>query len=131
MIGLLVGLLLLTWLFGRTRGMLGGLVGGFLGVAVLIGMARTATTGELPALYSPGELVSSALVMGVAAAGLAIVAPYATAVASLGWGAGALLAALALPWTEQRMYALALTVHVVAAGAAVYLARARLAASPP
>ncbi len=88
MIGALVGLLLLSWLFGRTRRLLGGLGGGFIGALVLTGMARTARNGELAALFTPGELASAALVIPAVAALLALIAPYATGIASPGWSAG-------------------------------------------
>lgn len=125
MIGLLVGLLLLSWIFGRTRGLLGGLVGGFFGALVLTGMASTAGSGELSTIYSPDQLVSTAVPVAVVAAALALVVPYATGFASLGWGAGALLAAIAATRTGQPMYVLPLVVHVLAAVAVVRLARWR------
>ena len=128
MIGLIVGLLLLSWVFGRTRGLVGGLVGGFLGALVLTGMASTAGSGELPALYSPGQLFAAALSMAAVAAVLVQVAPYATGFACLGWGAGALLAAVAAPRTGEAMYILALAAHVLAAAAVVCLARRRASA---
>ncbi|HVM21026.1 MAG TPA: hypothetical protein VM307_13790 [Egibacteraceae bacterium] len=129
MIGLLVGLLLLSWVFGRTRGLLGGLVGGFLGTLVLIGMTSAASNGELAAIYSPAQLLSAAFVMAAAAAVLALVAPYATGFASLGWGVGALLAATAARRTGQAMYILPLAVHIAAAATVVCLAKWRAAAS--
>jgi hypothetical protein len=128
MIGLLVALFLLWCIFGRTRGLLGGLAGGFIGALVLAGMARTAASGDLPALYTPAELASSALLMAVVGTGLALVAPYATAFASLGWGTGALLAGLGLPWGDQGAYALALIVHILVAAGIVSLSRWRAAA---
>jgi hypothetical protein len=131
MIGLLVALFLLWCIFGRTRGLLGGLAGGFIGALVLTGMARTAASGDLPALYSPGQLASSALLMATVAAVLALVSPYAIGLAACAWGAGALLATLALPWTDQGMYALACIVHVFAALAVGCLARWRAAAELP
>lgn len=115
MIGLLVGLLLLSWLFGRSRGLLGGLVGGFLGALVLAGMAGTANSGELATLYTPAKLAAKAVPVAAVAAGLALVAPYATGFATLGWGAGALLAMLAAPRTGQTVYVLPLTAHLLAA----------------
>jgi hypothetical protein len=116
---------------GRTRGLLGGLAGGFIGALVLAGMARTAASGDLPAFYSPGELASSALLMASVAAVLALVSPHAVGLAASAWAAGALLAALAVPWTDQGMYALACIVHVLAAVAVVCLAWWRAAGLEP
>lgn len=61
MIGLLLGLVLLSWFFGRHRGRIGGLAGGFVGAFVLAGIGRTAGSGELAALYTPAELASATL----------------------------------------------------------------------
>ena len=126
MIGLLVGLLLLSWVFGRSRGLLGGLVGGFLGVLVLTGMASTASDGELAALYSPGQLAVAAASIAVVAAAIALIAPYATGFACVGWGAGALLAAFAAPRTGEVVYILPLATHVLAATAVAGLAKWRV-----
>lgn len=128
MIGLLAGLIALSWLFRRTRGLLGALAGGFLGALVLTGMASTAGSGELAALYSPDELLVAAFAVAAVAAVLALVTPYATGFACLGWGAGALLAAVAAPRTGQAIYMLPLAAHVTAAAAVVCLARWRAAA---
>lgn len=125
MIGVLVGLLLVSWVVGRSRGLLGGLVGGFVGALVLTGMASTARTGELGALYGPLELASTVLPVTVVAAFLAVVVPNATRVAAFGWAAGALLAALAAPRTGQAPYVLPLAGHVIAAAAIIRLARWR------
>lgn len=128
MIVVLVGLLLLSGICGRTRGLFGGLVGGFLGALVLTGMASTASNGDLASLYSPTELASTAVPAAVVAAVLALVVPYATGIASFGWGAGALLAAVAAFRTGDAIYILPLAVHVVAAAAVVSLARWRAGA---
>jgi hypothetical protein len=127
MIPLLVVLLLLSWVFGRTEALLGGLVGGFLGALVLTGMASTTGNGELASLYGPVQLASTAIPVAAVAALLALVAPYATGFAALGWGAGALLAAVAAPRTGQAMYILPLAAHALAAATVVCLARWRAA----
>lgn len=128
MIGLLFGAFLLSWALGRSRGIIGGLGGGFIGAFMLAGMARTASNGELAALYTPGELASSALPLVLLGAVLALVAPYATAAASLGWGAGAVLAVVATLPTDDAAYALPLIVHAVGATCVVYVARVRAVA---
>ncbi len=69
--------------------------------------------------------MSTAVPVAVVAAALALVVPYATGFASLGWGAGALLAAIAATRTGQAMYVLPFVVHVLAAVAVVRLARWR------
>jgi hypothetical protein len=126
MIGLLVGLLILSGVFSRTRGgLLGGLVGGLLGALVVAGMTSTTSNGELPVLYSPEQLASTAVPVAITAAVLALVMPYAIGFASLGWAVGALLAALAAPRTGQAAYVVPLAVHVVAAGLVMCLARLR------
>ena len=125
MIGVLVGVLLLSWVCGRTRGLLGGLAGGFLGALVLAGMVSTAGDGDLAALYSPGRLAYTAVPVAVVAAALALVAPYATGFASLGWGGGALLATIAATHTGQAVYVVPLAVHLLAAAVVVCLARRR------
>jgi hypothetical protein len=55
MIGMLVALMLLSWIFGRTRGLIGGLAGGFVGALVVAGMTAATSNGELAALYSPDD----------------------------------------------------------------------------
>ena len=125
MIALLVGLFLLSWISGRARGLLGGLVGGFLGALVLTGMATAASRGDLAGMYSPGDLASNAIAVAVVAAPLAAVVPYATGFASMGWGAGALLAAIAAARTGQVAYVVPLAAHLLAAAAVVCLARRR------
>jgi hypothetical protein len=123
----IVGALLLWLVFGRTRGMLGGLVGGFIAALVLAGMVTTTLAGALAALHSPGRLAYAAAPLTAVAAGLALIVPYATGVAALGWGAGALLAALAATRTGQAAYVLPLAVHVLAAATVAGVARCRVA----
>ena len=127
MIGLLFGAFLISWILGRSRGLIGGLGGGLIGAFVLAGMARTARNGDLAALYTPGELASSALILALLGAVLAFIVPYATAMASLGWGAGALLAVVATLPTNDAVYALPLVLHAVGAACVVYVARVRTA----
>lgn len=74
MIGMLVALMLLSWIFGRTRGLIGGLAGGFVGALVVAGMTAATSNGELAALYSPGRLAWVAVPAAVVAAVLALVA---------------------------------------------------------
>ena len=128
MIALLVGLLLLSWVLGRTRGLFGGLVGAFIGALVMTGMASTARSAELAALYSPAHLASSAVPVFLVAAVLALVVPNVTAFASLGWGAGALLGLVVAAQTGQAIYVLPFAIHALAAAAVVCLARWRAAA---
>ena len=84
MIGLLLGLVLLSWIFGRNRGLIGGLAGGFVGAFVLAGMARTASHGELAAFYTPAELASSVLPVTLAGAVVGLIAPHAAVVVRVG-----------------------------------------------
>jgi hypothetical protein len=109
------------------QGLLGGLVGGFVGCLVVTGLAGTTSNGELPALYSPEQLDSTAVPVAVVAAVLALVSPYAIGFASLGWAVGAVLAAVAAPRTGQAVYVLPLAAHVLAAALVVCLARWRAA----
>lgn len=127
MIGPFVSLVLLSWLFGRTKGLFGALIGGFLGAAVLTGMTSTAGS-ELTELYSPDQLLTAALSMAVVAAVLALIAPYATGFACVGWGAGALLAAVAACRMGAPLYALAFGAHILAAADAAYISKRRAAA---
>jgi hypothetical protein len=129
MIGLLLGLVLLSWIFGRSRGLIGGLAGGFVGASVLAGMVRAAASGELAALYTPAELASSILPVTLLGAVMALIAPYAAGVASLAWGAGALLAAIAVSPTGEAAYIVPLVLHAAGAAALVCLARLRATAA--
>ena len=81
MIGMLVALMLLSWIFGRTRGLIGGLAGGFVGALVVAGMTAATSNGELAALYSPGRLASVAVPAAVVAA---VAAPTASLLAPVG-----------------------------------------------
>ena len=128
MIAVLVGLLLLSWVLGRTEGLFGGLVGTFIGALVMTGMASTARSAELADLYSPAHLASTAAPVFLVAAVLALVVPYVAAFASLGWGAGALFGLVGAAQTGQAVYVLPFTVHALAAAAVVGLARRRAAA---
>lgn len=116
MIGMLVALMLLSWIFGRTRGLIGGLAGGFVGALVVAGMTAATSNGELAALYSPGRLAWVAVPAAVVAAVLALVAPYAIGFAAAGWAIGALLAAMTASGADQSVYVLPLAAHGVAAG---------------
>lgn len=122
MSGLILVILILLWPCGRMRGVVGGLAGGFLGALVMVGMARTVTSGEIADLYSPLQLVSAVGPVTLVGGLLALVAPYATGVAALGWATGALLAALAAPRTGQAAYILPFTIHALAAAAVTRLA---------
>lgn len=104
MIGMLVALMLLSWIFGRTRGLIGGLAGGFVGALVVAGMTAATSNGELAALYSPGRLAWVAVPAAVVAAVLALVAPYAIGFAAAGWAIGALLAAMTASGADQSVY---------------------------
>jgi hypothetical protein len=127
MIGLLLGLVLLSWIFGRTEGLIGGLTGGFVGAFVFAGMVRTAASGELAALYTPAELASNVLPVTLAGALMALIAPYTTAVVSLAWAAGAVLAAIAVSGADEAAYIIPLVLHAACAASLVRLAWARTA----
>ena len=116
-------LLIVSWIVGPTRGVVGGLIGGFVGAAVAAGMARMAASGVLAVYYTPATLARGALTLGIVAAVLALVAPYATGFAALGWAGGAILAAIAAPRTGQIVYLLPLAVHLVAAVLILCVAR--------
>ena len=122
----IVTLLIVSWIVGPTRGVVGGLIGGFVGAALAAGMARLAASGELAVYYTPATLVKGAVTLGLVAAVLALVVPYAAGFAALGWGVGAILAAIAAPRTGQIVYLLPLALHL--AGAVLVLRVARWSA---
>lgn len=115
MSSVIVTLLIVSWIVGPTRGVVGGLIGGFVGAAFAAGMARMATSGELAVYYTPGSLARAGITLGILAAVLALVVPYVAGFSALGWGIGAILAAIAAPRTGEVVYLLPLAVHLVAA----------------
>ena len=119
----IVTLLIVSWIVGPTRGVVGGLIGGFVGAAVAAGMVRMAASGELAVYYTPGSLARAAITLGLVATVLALVVPYAAGFSALGWGVGAILAAIAAPQTGQVVYFLPLVAHLVVALLVLRLAR--------
>jgi hypothetical protein len=115
MASIIITVLIVSWIVGPTRGVLGGLLGGFLGAAVAAGMARMAASGELAVYYTPASLARAAVMIGLVAAVLALVVPYAAGFSALGWAIGAILAAIAAPRTGQVAYLLPLALHLVVA----------------
>lgn len=132
MFTVIITLLIVAWVVGPTRGVGGGLVGGFVGTAVGIGMARMAAGGDLAVHYTPATLAKAAVTLGIVAAVLALVVPYAAGFAALGWGVGAILAAIVAPRTGQVAYVVPLVLHLAAAVSVLHLARwsAPLAQAP-
>jgi hypothetical protein len=88
---------IVSWIVGPTRGVIGGILGGFAGATVATGMARMAAGGELAVYYNPASLTRAAVILGIVAAVLALAVPYAARFAALGWAGGAILAAIAAP----------------------------------
>ena len=123
MASIIVTVLIVSWIVGPTRGVVGGLIGGFVGAAVAAGMARMGASGELAVHYTPVTLARGAFTLGLVAAVLALVVPYATGFAALGWGVGAILAAIAAPRTGQVVYLLPLVAHLVVAVLILRVAR--------
>ena len=119
----IVTLLAVSWIVGPTRGVVSGFLGGFVGAAAAAGMARMATSGELTAYYTPATLAKGAVTLVIVATVLALVVPYATGFAALGWGVGAILAAIAVPRTSQAVYLLPLALHLMAALVVLRVAR--------
>ena len=119
----IVTLLIVSWIVGPTRGVVGGLLGGFLGAALAAGMARMAASGELAVYYTPATLARGALTLGLIAAVLALVVPYAAGCSALGWAVGATLAAIATPRTGQAVYLLPLALHLMVAVLVLGVAR--------
>lgn len=123
MASIIVTVLIVSWIVGPTRGVVGGLIGGFVGAAVAAGMARMAASGDLAVDYTPATLARGALTLGLVAIALALVVPYAAGFAALGWGVGAILAAIAAPRTGQVVYLLPLALHLVVAVLVLRVAR--------
>ena len=64
-----------------------------------------------------------ALTLGLVAAVLALVVPYAAGFSAFGWAVGAILAAIAAPRTAQVVYLLPLALHLVVAALVLRVAR--------
>ena len=123
MVSIIVTVLIVSLIVGPTRGVVGGLIGALLGAAVAAGMARMAASGDLAIYYTPATLARAAVSIGILAGILALIIPYATGFAALGWGIGAVLAAIAAPRTGPTIYLLPLAVHLVAAVLVLHVAR--------
>ena len=123
MVSIIVTILIVSLIVGPTRGVVGGLIGGFLGAAVAAGMARMAASGDLAIYYTPATLARAAVTIGILAGILALVIPYATGFAALGWGIGAVLAAIAVLETGQVGYFMPLAMHLVVAVLVLRVAR--------
>lgn len=122
---LVVGVLLLSWILGRSSPMPGGLVGVFVGAFAGAGLASTAGRGALATMYTPGELAAAALPVAAVAGGLVLAAPHVIGFASAGWATGAVFAAIASIRINHRAYVLPLIFHAVVAALLVCMARRR------
>lgn len=123
MASIIVTILIVSWIVGPTRGLAGGLLGGFLGAAIAAGMARMAASGELAVYYTPATMARAGVVLGTVAAVLALIVPYATGFAAIGWAAGAILGATASARTGQFAYVLPLALHLAVAVLVLRVAR--------
>ena len=123
---MIIGLLLLIWMLGSTRGLLGTAVGGFIGALAAAGIVTATTQAELASLHTPVELAGGVVPLGLVALVLAVALPYATATVALAWTAGALLAAVAAPGTGQTVYIGPLLLHAIVAAAIARVAIRRV-----
>lgn len=101
------------------RGLLGTLVGAFIGTLAAAGIVTATTSGELANLYSPWELVTGLVPLALVALVLACVAPYATGAIAMAWAIGSVLAVIAAPRTGQAIYVAPLVLNALVAGTVV------------
>lgn len=119
---MIIGALIVLWLLGPDRGVLGAMVGGFVGTLAAAGLASAAKQGELAAVYTPAGMVIDLLPLAAVALVLAFVAPYATFAAGLAWTGGSVVAAAVILGTDQVAYLAPLLVNIVVAAAIVRIA---------
>lgn len=120
---MIIGLILLLWMFGSIRGLLGTAVGGFVGALAAAGIVTATTHAELASLYTPVELAGGVVPLVLVALVLAVALPYVTGTVALAWTAGAVLAAIAAPGAGQAAYLAPLLLH---ACVAAFIARVAL-----
>jgi hypothetical protein len=123
---MVVGAVILLWLLGRERGLLGSLVGGFVGALVLVGMTTATTQGELASMYTPAELAVGVVALGLLATALAVVAPSATAVTAMAWMAGSVIAAATAARSGQTTYLAPLALNALVAASVARVAARRV-----
>lgn len=123
---MVLGFVALLWLFGSPRGLLGMVVGGFVGTFAAAGLVGATTGAELADMYTPAGLAAGVGPLAIVALGAAVVLPYATGIVALAWTAGAALAAFAAVETGQAAYVIPLLLHVAVAGAVVRVATRRM-----
>jgi hypothetical protein len=124
---MIIGFVLLLWMLGSTRGLLGTAVGGFVGALAAAGIVTATSEAELASLYTPVELAGGVVPLGLAALVLAVALPYVTGTVALAWTAGALLAAIAAPRTGQTVYLAPLLLHACVAALIARVAVRRMA----
>lgn len=108
---------ILLWMLGSGRGVVGALVGGFIGTVGAVGLVEATRHGELASLHSPVGLVADMLPLAAVVLLLAFAGSYGALAAALAWTVGALAAALAAPQTGQAMYVAPLVLNALAAAA--------------
>lgn len=124
-----MGAVILLWLLARERGLLGSLVGGFLGALVLVGMITATKQGKLASMYTPAELAVGVVALGLLALPLAVVAPYATATTALAWIAAAANAPVTAALTGQTLYVVPLALNALVAASVARVAARRTSGS--
>ena len=122
-----IAAVILLLALASTRGLLGTLVGAFIGTLAAAGIVTATTSGELANLYSPWELATGLVPLALVALVLACVAPYATGAIAVAWAIGSVLAAIAAPRTGQAIYVAPLLLNALIAAAVVRMALRRVA----
>ena len=114
-----IAAVILLLALASTRGLLGTLVGAFIGTLAAAGVVNATTHGELASMYTPFELAAGVVPVALVAHVLAFVAPYITGSTALAWAVGSVLAAIAAPRTGQAIYVAPLVLNALVAGTVV------------
>lgn len=118
----MIAAVVLLWLLGSDRGVLGALVGAFIGTVAAVGLVEAAQQGELASLHTPAELITDLLPLAAFVLVLAFAGSYGAFAAALAWTVGSIAAAVAAPQTGQAAYLAPLVLNALAAAAIVWVA---------
>ena len=118
----MIAAVVLLWLLGSQRSVLGALAGGFVGTVAAAGLVQATQHGELAHLHTPAGLVTDLLPLAAIVLVLALVGSYAAFAAAVAWTIGAVAAAITAIPAGQAIYLAPLVLNVLAASGIVYIA---------
>jgi hypothetical protein len=87
---MVIGVVMVLWMLGSQRGLLGTALGGFIGALAAAGLVTATSEAELATMYTPVEMAAVVVPLGIVALVLAVAIPYATGTVAMVCGQWAL-----------------------------------------